>query len=46
MEQEPIPPFDGNYGNVDLTQDGLNTKARVGSMYSSIAMTWLLKYSR
>ncbi|KAL8913269.1 MAG: hypothetical protein Q9171_001916 [Xanthocarpia ochracea] len=31
MEQEPIPPFNGNYGNVDLTQDGLNTKARVGS---------------
>ncbi|KAL8765033.1 MAG: hypothetical protein Q9209_007759 [Squamulea sp. 1 TL-2023] len=31
FEQEPLPIFNGNYSEVDLTQDGLNTKARVGS---------------
>ncbi|KAL8898452.1 MAG: hypothetical protein Q9192_002070 [Flavoplaca navasiana] len=31
IEQESLPAFNGEYGDVDLTQDGLNTKARVGS---------------
>ncbi|KAL8683412.1 MAG: hypothetical protein Q9186_000674 [Xanthomendoza sp. 1 TL-2023] len=31
FEQELPPAFSEKYGEVDLTQDGLNTKARVGS---------------
>ncbi|KAL8731922.1 MAG: hypothetical protein Q9166_003054 [cf. Caloplaca sp. 2 TL-2023] len=31
VEQEPAPAFSANYNEVDLTQDGLNTKARVAS---------------
>ncbi|KAL8672527.1 MAG: hypothetical protein Q9168_003030, partial [Polycauliona sp. 1 TL-2023] len=31
FEQESLPTFSGEYDDVDLSQDGLNTKARVGS---------------
>ncbi|KAL8656738.1 MAG: hypothetical protein Q9226_002572 [Calogaya cf. arnoldii] len=31
IEQESLPTFNGHYEEVNLTQDGLNTKARVGS---------------
>lgn len=46
MEQESLPIFNGDYGDVDLTQDGLNTKARMGSMYSCIAVATVAKSPR